>query len=105
MIDLERIAGDLRVALAEKGASYVFNATGQEIDLGGLLCLFDAEGPCANAVKDSQRSKTHGATLRALGVVWGTNAAPGLALRAAQGYAQLLAEVEGVAATRVGAPG
>lgn len=105
VVDLARTAGDLRVDLAEQGASYVFNATGQEIDLGGLLCLFDAEGPCANAVKDSQRTKTSGETTRALGVVWGTNAAPGLALRAAHGYAQLLAEVEGVAATRVGSPG
>ncbi|MHC4376714.1 MAG: phenylalanine--tRNA ligase beta subunit-related protein [Planctomycetota bacterium] len=105
VVDLARTAGDLRVDLAEKGASYVFNATGQEIDLGGLLCLFDAEGPCANAVKDSQRTKTQGDTTRALGVVWGTNAAPGLALRAARGYAQLLADVEGVRATRVGSPG
>jgi len=105
VVDLGRTAGDLRVDLAEKGVSYVFNATGQEIDLGGLLCLFDAEGPCANAVKDSQRTKTQGDTTRALGVVWGTNAAPGLASRAARGYAQLLADVEGVAATRVGSPG
>ena len=28
----------------------MFNASGQTIDVGGLLCLFDAEGPCANAV-------------------------------------------------------
>jgi DNA/RNA-binding domain of Phe-tRNA-synthetase-like protein len=104
VVDLDRSTGDLRVDVAEQGASYVFNATGQAIDLGGLLCLFDAEGPCANAVKDSQRTKTLGDTTRALGVVWGTIAAPGLALRAARGYAALLADVAGVAATRVGAP-
>ena len=105
VVDLARTAGDLRVDLAEQGASYVFNATGQEIDLGGLLCLFDAEGPCANAVKDSHRTKTQGDTTRALGVVWGTNAAPGLALRAAHGYAHLLADVEGVVSTRIGSVG
>ena len=43
------------VGVAPAGASYVFNASGQAIDLGGLLCLFDADGPCANAVKDAQR--------------------------------------------------
>jgi hypothetical protein len=26
----------------------------QEIDVSGLVCLFDAAGPCGNAVKDSQ---------------------------------------------------
>ena len=33
------------------------HASGQAIDVSGLLCLFDAEGPCANGVKDSQRFK------------------------------------------------
>ena len=46
-------------------------APGQEIDCSGLLCLFDAEGPCANAVKDSQRTKTHPGTRATLSVVWG----------------------------------
>ena len=43
----------LRVGIAPAGSSYVFNAAGQTIDLGGLLCLHDADGPCANAVKDA----------------------------------------------------
>jgi len=43
----------LRVGIATMGMSYVFNASGQTIDLAGLLCLFDADGPCANAVKDT----------------------------------------------------
>ena len=41
--------------------------------LKGLLCLFDAEGPCANSVKDSQRTKTHPGTRSTLSVVWGPN--------------------------------
>src|SRR6476469_6988014 len=44
--DLDRAREPLRVGLAPPGSSYVFNASGQSIDLGGLLCLFDADGPC-----------------------------------------------------------
>ena len=71
VVELERARPPLRIALAGPGESYAFNAAGQTIDLGGLLCLFDAEGPCANAVKDSQRTKTTDTTERTLSVVWG----------------------------------
>jgi DNA/RNA-binding domain of Phe-tRNA-synthetase-like protein len=70
VVDLERAVPPFRIALGGKDASYVFNAGGQAIDIEGLLCLFDAEGPCANAVKDAQRTKTTPATRRTLSVVW-----------------------------------
>src|SRR5262249_8909662 len=47
VVDLDRGKEPFRVGVAPAGSSYVFNASGQTIDLGGLLCLFDAEGPCA----------------------------------------------------------
>ena len=78
-VDLDRIAAPLALRIAAPGARYVFNLSGQEIDLGGLLCLFDAAGPCANAVKDAQRAKTTAETRRTLTVVWGTHALPGRA--------------------------
>lgn len=90
VVDLDRAEAPLRVAVAPAGARYVFNASGQEIDVGGLLCLFDAAGPVANAVKDSQRTKTHPGTRRALAVVWGTTALPGRAARVAAWYRELL---------------
>jgi DNA/RNA-binding domain of Phe-tRNA-synthetase-like protein len=74
VVDLDRARaplGHFRIGIAPEGARYVFNASGQEIDLAGLLCLFDAEGPCANAVRDAQRTKTHAGTRRTLSVVWG----------------------------------
>ena len=80
----------MRVGLAPAGASYVFNAAGQTIDLGGLLCLFDAEGPCANAVKDAQRTKTTSETRRTLSLIWGSTALPGRAAQAAAWYRRLL---------------
>jgi DNA/RNA-binding domain of Phe-tRNA-synthetase-like protein len=80
-----------RIGLAAQGTAYVFNASGQTIDVAGLLCLFDAQGPCANAVKDSQRTKTSGKTTRTLSVIWGTQALPGRTQRAFDWYAELLA--------------
>ena len=70
VVDLERARPPFRIGLGAKDASYVFNASGQTIDIEGLLCLFDLDGPCANAVKDAQRTKTTAATTRTLSVVW-----------------------------------
>jgi DNA/RNA-binding domain of Phe-tRNA-synthetase-like protein len=77
VVDVARLRGPLRVGLAEPGARYVFNASGQEIDLGGLLCLFDAEGPCASPVKDSQRTKTSPQTTGVLWLIWGSREVAG----------------------------
>lgn len=82
VIDAARAVEPLSIRLAQAGQEYVFNASGQSIDVEGLLCLFDAEGPCANAVKDAQRTKTDGQTRRCLVVVWGLASEPGLCTRA-----------------------
>jgi DNA/RNA-binding domain of Phe-tRNA-synthetase-like protein len=90
VVDAERARAPFRIGLAPAGASYVFNASGQSIDLEGLLCLFDAEGPCANAVKDAQRTKTQEGTRRTLTVLWGTKALPGRTGQAYAWYCELL---------------
>jgi DNA/RNA-binding domain of Phe-tRNA-synthetase-like protein len=54
VVDMERLSEPLSIAIAPSGSQYVFNASGQIIDVGGLACLMDAQGPCANAVKDAQ---------------------------------------------------
>src|SRR5438094_2841596 len=90
VVDLGRAKPPLRVGVAPAGASYVFNASGQVIDLGGLLCLFDADGPCANAVKDAQRTKTGPETRRTLSLIWGTISLPGRAAETESWYRMLL---------------
>ena len=75
-IDLDSVEGGLGVRVCGANESYIFNSAGQEIDLEGLLCLHDAHGPCANAVKDSQRTKTGPETTDLLGVIWGSGEAP-----------------------------
>jgi DNA/RNA-binding domain of Phe-tRNA-synthetase-like protein len=91
VIDLDRATMPLSIAIPPERTRYVFNASGQEIDVTGLLCLCDAEGPCANAVKDAQRTKTDAATTRTLSVVWGTRELPGRTARTVAWYRELLA--------------
>ena len=83
VVDLDRAREPLHIAVAGAAEKYVFNSAGQEIDLAGLVCLYDAEGPCGNAVKDSQRTKTDGNTTRTVSVIWGC-----------QGFEDRLREVE-----------
>ena len=90
VIDLDLARPPFRVGIADTGATFIFNASGQTIDLGGLLCLFDAEGPCGNAVKDAQRTKTTPQTRRTLSLIWGTTALPGRADHATAWYRELL---------------
>ncbi len=100
VVDLDRATAPFRVGLAPAGATYVFNASGQEIDVAGLLCLFDAEGPCANAVRDAQRTKTRDATTSTLSVLWGC-AGHEARLEAAERWYRTLLEDAGATTTRI----
>ena len=71
VIDIARAQPPFRISIAPAGSRYVFNPAAQEIDVSGLVCLFDEEGPCGNAVKDSQRTKTSEHTRETLSVIWG----------------------------------
>jgi DNA/RNA-binding domain of Phe-tRNA-synthetase-like protein len=90
VVDLDLAHEPFRVGIAPPGSSYVFNASGQTMDVGRLLCLFDIDGPCGNAVKDSQRTKTNPETRRTLSLIWGTNKLPGHAAVADVWYHELL---------------
>jgi DNA/RNA-binding domain of Phe-tRNA-synthetase-like protein len=94
VVDLALARPPFRIALAPAGSAYVFNLGGQEIALDGLLCLFDAEGPCANAVRDSQRTKTRPETTDTLSVIWGA-AGHEERLHATEGWYRSLLESEG----------
>ncbi len=96
VVDLDLAKEPMRIGVAAAGTSYVFNAGGQTIDVGGLLCLFDADGPCANAVKDSQRTKTTPTTKRTLSVVWGTKTLAGHTAKATEWYRALVSRSGGV---------
>jgi DNA/RNA-binding domain of Phe-tRNA-synthetase-like protein len=96
VVDLDRLALPLSIHVAEPGGSYVFNASGQAIDVGRLPCLHDANGPCANAVKDSQRTKTSDATRSSLSVLWSSQQLRERTDAALAFYVELLTRTEGV---------
>jgi DNA/RNA-binding domain of Phe-tRNA-synthetase-like protein len=95
VVDVDRLACsgenvNLRIATAGDESEYVFNVSGQTMKLDGLLCLFDDAGPCANAVKDSQRTKTSAETQASLVIIWGTNQLPGHTEKTDRWFRQLV---------------
>ncbi len=72
VVDVDRLEGaSFTVQRMGDDEQYVFNASGQEMKLDGLICLCDGAGACANPVKDSQRTKTSDATQQVLFFIWG----------------------------------
>jgi DNA/RNA-binding domain of Phe-tRNA-synthetase-like protein len=94
VIDLDLSTAPWSVRPADANDHYVFNPSGQEINVGGLLCLFDADGPCANAVKDAQRTKTSTTTSRTLTVMWGLEAFTSELEEAFRWYAGILERLD-----------
>lgn len=90
VVDLDSVQQPLRISVAPADCDYVFNATGQTIKLDGLICLFDASGPCANGVKDSQRTKTSVKTTRTISMIWGTRELPEQSKKTADWYRAML---------------
>jgi DNA/RNA-binding domain of Phe-tRNA-synthetase-like protein len=91
VVDLALARSPLAIRIAPEGSSYVFNVSGQTMDVSGLVCLVDAEGPCGNAVKDSQRTKTHAGTEVTLSVLWGARDLGELTDRARAWYREIVA--------------
>jgi DNA/RNA-binding domain of Phe-tRNA-synthetase-like protein len=91
VVDLDRLKEPMKVAVAPEGTKYIFNAGGQEIDVAGLPCLVDAGGPCANAVKDAQRTKTNPESRNTISLIWGAKALGDRTARTVAWYRELLA--------------
>jgi len=90
LVDLARAHPPFRVARGPDDGTYVFNASGQEMSLKGLICLYDAVGPCGNPVKDAQRVKTGAETTDTLTIIWGVAGFENRVERAVNWYRQLL---------------
>ncbi len=71
LLDADELGGAAVVRICVAGESYVFNASGQEMDLSGLLCVCAADGtPLGNPVKDSMRGKLKDGTRRVAGFIF-----------------------------------
>ncbi len=86
VVDLDLIAEPLSIRNGEEEEEYVFNASDQTIALKGLLSLCDAKGPCANAVKDSQRTKTSDGSVATLQILWAPKTSESIAQAALAWY-------------------
>jgi len=95
VVDAGKVEQPLSVKIAGEDGTYVFNPSGQQIRFQGLFCLYDRQGPCANGVKDSQRTKTGPDTTSTITVIWGTTALPGRTAEVLKWYAELLQKLGG----------
>jgi DNA/RNA-binding domain of Phe-tRNA-synthetase-like protein len=87
---------DLLLRRGMPGERYVFNSSGQAIELEDLLCVCrkvdGAWVPCGNPVKDSMATKTSAATTQVVAVIFAPVEEPPADLRdAAERFASLLA--------------
>ena len=78
VFDADLLGPDVAVRFGRPHEPYVFNASGQSMDIGGLpvVCRGAAREPVGNAVKDSMLCKVHDGTSHALFVVYGSRALP-----------------------------
>lgn len=90
VLDGSRIHEPSHFRLGQAGETYVFNPSGQELKLDGLLVFVDHNGPTGSPVKDAQRTKVSEETSRFLVVVWGTEELPESLARAEKEIADWL---------------
>ncbi len=95
LVDLDLVDGALTLRIAPAGTTYAFNPSGQTIDVSGLICLHDAQGPTGTPVKDAQRTKTHDNTHATISIVWGTTALPGRTREVTRWYRELIETIDG----------
>ena len=76
VLDGKLIQGNWKFRLGQPGEQYVFNPSGQELKVEGLLVLIDEVGPTGSPVKDAQRTKVSDATEEFFVVIWGTQQLP-----------------------------
>jgi DNA/RNA-binding domain of Phe-tRNA-synthetase-like protein len=78
IFDLELCGAALLLRRGMAGESYIFNPSGQSIDLQDLLCVYRAEGeawiPCGNPVRDSMATKTRESTRNVAAVIYAPSA-------------------------------
>jgi DNA/RNA-binding domain of Phe-tRNA-synthetase-like protein len=74
LVSLDRAGDSLLLRYGQPGESYVFNRSGQELDVNGLLCLcaVDAHGsrPVGSPVKDSMLGKIDETDRRVLACIF-----------------------------------
>ena len=107
IVDLNLAGADaFSVRRGREGESYVFNPSGQVLELKDLLLAASGPGDraCASPVKDSQATNTHAGTKRAFAIVYAPHALAAQAAAAAALMAELVEEHCGARARWGGLP-
>jgi hypothetical protein len=80
IFDIQLCGTELLLRRGKTGESYIFNPSGQSIDLEDLICVCRAEGeawlPCGNPVKDAMATKTRESTRGIAGVIYAPSVDP-----------------------------
>ena len=96
IFDSQRLGSDVSIRFGRVGEKYVFNNSGQEMDINGLPVVCRADEPVGNAVKDSMHTKVEAETQEVLAVIYGSRQLPsGYLERAAVQLEGLLAAFAG----------
>jgi hypothetical protein len=95
IFDMELCGTSLHLRRGVAGESYVFNPSGQVIELKDLLCVCRAEGndwiPCGNPVKDAMATKVRESTRSIAAVIYAPATEPLADLNAAAArFAEIL---------------
>jgi len=91
LLDLAAFSGRVELRYGRAGEKYVFNNSGQEIELEGLICACGA-APLGNPVKDSMAGKLQAGTSSVIGIIYASRVCAdgrGLAAHVAR-FAELL---------------
>ncbi len=76
IFDLELTSKNLEIRTGNEGESYVFNPSGQTIDLKNLICVCELHSgksnPICNPIKDSMKTKINDKTKNVVGVIYGS---------------------------------
>lgn len=83
VLDADRLQTPWGLRLGRDEDRYVFNPSGQELSLHGLLLFEDAHSPAGSPVKDAQRTKVSDSTSRFVVILWACREAE-VASRAAE---------------------
>jgi len=101
LIDLDVTGKNITLRRGKSGESFVFNASGQVIDVEGLVCICRTDGgPLGNPVKDSMEAKLSDSSRNAVGVIYAAAYTDPAELRAyGEMFASLLREHGGAEST------
>lgn len=70
LLDLDAAGDCIDIKIAPKGESFIFNRSGQSLDISGLMSVYGGGRPIGSPVKDSMAGKLTGGSSNAIAVIY-----------------------------------